>query len=508
MNVLGGNRPMSRVFISYRRQDASDATGRIYDRLVTRFGKEQVFKDVDNIPYGTDFRNEMGRAVGQSVVVLVVIGEHWLSVTDQNGRRRIENLDDFVRIEVEAALKRDVRVIPLLVGGARMPSQAELPEAIQALAFRNAVQIRNDPDFHRDMDRLIESIGETVDRGGRTDEAARATPATPDSATPIPPSAPARLMRVSVREIEEQMQRRMCGQDFAVAAIMPFIKLMRFGMFRDNRPAATFLFVGPSGVGKTLMARELARVICGDEDRLYLFEMAHYRDPSSTQLLVGAPPGYVGYGEGRLVNALRDAPECVLLFDEIDKADSHPVASLMRLMDSGSIQDASGPVRDARRAVLILAVNADADTATTLEHRDDRDGLTRVMREEAKKRLGAEIVNRVDEVVCFLPFSKSACREITDTAIQREILRLKEAQGIDLVVDESVQALVARVFYDASLSEGARAAPRTVHRVVTSRAIDFLVECESEESSGMPRSLLATASDGEKVVISRVPSDQ
>lgn len=140
-----------------------DATGRIYDRLVSHFGRNNVFKDVDNIPFGSDFRNEIGKAVSQSVVVLVILGEQWLSVTDEDGRRRIDNLDDFVRIEVEAALKRDVRVIPLLVGSARMPSEAELPEAIKSLAYRNAVAIRNDPDFHRDMTRLIDSMSDIVE---------------------------------------------------------------------------------------------------------------------------------------------------------------------------------------------------------------------------------------------------------------------------------------------------------------------------------------------------------
>ena len=142
---------MNRIFISYRRQDSADITGRIYDHLVSRFGRENVFKDVDAIPYGADFRKEFQDALSHATVCLVVIGSHWLDTADEEGQRRIDNPDDFVRIEIETSLKRDVRVIPLLVRGVSIPSEAELPEAIRPLAYRHAISIRDDPDFHHDV---------------------------------------------------------------------------------------------------------------------------------------------------------------------------------------------------------------------------------------------------------------------------------------------------------------------------------------------------------------------
>lgn len=153
---------MNRIVISYRRQDSADITGRIYDRLVHEFGRDNVFKDVDTIPAGVDFRDEIGKAVGQSAVFLAVIGDQWLAIIDEAGRRRIDNPNDFVRVEVEAALQRDIRLIPVLVRGATMPAYAVLPEPLRALTFRNAIPVRNDPDFHRDMDRLIKSIADIV----------------------------------------------------------------------------------------------------------------------------------------------------------------------------------------------------------------------------------------------------------------------------------------------------------------------------------------------------------
>ncbi len=149
---------MIKIFISYRRQDSADVTGRIYDRLRDAFDKDGLFKDVDNIPFGVDFRVHLDHEVGQCDVMLAVIGRNWLNIADDNNKRRLEDPTDFVRIEIESALKRQIPVVPLLAHGISMPTADELPESIRELAFRNATQVRADPDFHKDMDRLISGI--------------------------------------------------------------------------------------------------------------------------------------------------------------------------------------------------------------------------------------------------------------------------------------------------------------------------------------------------------------
>jgi formylglycine-generating enzyme required for sulfatase activity len=146
------------IFISYRRVDSSDVTGRIYDRLVATFDRNLVFKDVDSIPFGVDFREHLDQAVSQCQVCLVVVGRTWLEAKDEAGRRRLDSAQDFVRIEIESALKRKIPVIPVLVGGASMPGPEQLPPSLEPLAYRNGAQVRSDPDFHRDMDRLIAGI--------------------------------------------------------------------------------------------------------------------------------------------------------------------------------------------------------------------------------------------------------------------------------------------------------------------------------------------------------------
>jgi uncharacterized membrane protein YeaQ/YmgE (transglycosylase-associated protein family) len=150
--------PSGIIFLSYRRADSADISGRIYDRLLGAFDRIAVFKDVDSIPLGTDFKDYLDEKVSECNVLLAVIGDKWLEAGDTSGKRHLDDPKDFVRIEIESALARNIPVIPLLVRGASMPSEEELPTGLKKLAFRNGTQIRSDPDFHRDMDRLISAL--------------------------------------------------------------------------------------------------------------------------------------------------------------------------------------------------------------------------------------------------------------------------------------------------------------------------------------------------------------
>jgi hypothetical protein len=151
-------RQEGRIFVSYRREDSGDVAGRIYDRLVDRFGKHQVFKDVDSIPLGVDFRKHLQEKVGSCDVMLAIIGHDWLRASGSGTQRRLDDAKDFVRIELEAAIQRDIPVIPVLVRGADVPKESDLPSTLGGIAYRNGIAVRPDPDFHRDMDRLIEGV--------------------------------------------------------------------------------------------------------------------------------------------------------------------------------------------------------------------------------------------------------------------------------------------------------------------------------------------------------------
>jgi hypothetical protein len=145
------------VFISYRREDTASFAGRLHDRLVPVFGRDAVFMDVDAIPLGVDFVKVIDNEVAKCDVLLAIVGPGWVRARDDDGGLRLDNSDDFVRIEIAAALKRDIQIIPILVDGARIPKAHELPDDIKGLATRNGLDIRNS-SFHSDMDKLIREL--------------------------------------------------------------------------------------------------------------------------------------------------------------------------------------------------------------------------------------------------------------------------------------------------------------------------------------------------------------
>ncbi len=157
---------MPKLFISYRRQDSADATGRLYDRLKNHFDQENVFMDVDGIPLAADFRQRLRDAVSQCDVLLAIIGDRWLDIRfdegPQQGKRRLDDPLDFVGNEIKTALLLGVPVVPVLVGGARMPGDAELPVDLKELAYRNAAEVRSGLDFHTHADRLIRRLEELL----------------------------------------------------------------------------------------------------------------------------------------------------------------------------------------------------------------------------------------------------------------------------------------------------------------------------------------------------------
>ena len=153
---------MRRIFISYRRDDSADVSGRIRDRLAEDFGSSAIFTDVDSIPLGVDFHDYIDRYVGQCEVFLPVIGKDWLLALDDEDQPRLDDPQDFVRLEIEAALRRGIPVIPLLVRQAEMPEAGELPASMAELARRNGLPVRPDPDFRRDMERLISGIRDHI----------------------------------------------------------------------------------------------------------------------------------------------------------------------------------------------------------------------------------------------------------------------------------------------------------------------------------------------------------
>ena len=208
-------------------------------------------------------------------------------------------------------------------------------------------------------------------------------------------------------------------------------------------------------------------------------------------MFIGAPPGYVGYGEGKLTNGLKDKPECVVLFDEIEKADTQVFDTLLRFADEGVISDPAGPVRNGRKCIIVMTTNA--GQTWLRDHLrenpsagDDPGTLTKDLFEAAMKELREErhfrpeFLGRVDERITFLPFTPGTCRKIVDSVLDRELETIRKLKEIAVDVPDEVRELLSRKVHERSVDEGARAAPRTINECIITPMIDAVTERADE----------------------------
>jgi hypothetical protein len=196
---------MPAIFLSYRRSDSQDVTGRIYDRLVARFTQKQVFKDVDNIPLGVSFPMHIKQVIGKTRVMLVIIGADWVNTTDEQGKRRLDDSNDFVRLEVETGLRSGMAVVPVLVSYTPMPEASQLPPSLRPLVTRNGMVVRPDPDFNTDMARLISAIEQleklfNAQAKLSVNTAPPPTPVKTDPPTPVKTVAPPKPDKVKTKK--------------------------------------------------------------------------------------------------------------------------------------------------------------------------------------------------------------------------------------------------------------------------------------------------------------------
>ncbi len=309
---------------------------------------------------------------------------------------------------------------------------------------------------------------------------------------------PTPLQRYTLQEMKDRINATIYGQESAVDRIAPWISRFRFGLPRGNRPAGVFLFLGPTGTGKTQLGKELARYVYGNEEEMLFIEMGQFKTKESMNMFIGSPPGYVGYGEGKLTNGLRDHPECVVLFDEIEKADTSVFDTLLRFADEGKISDPAGPVRDGRKCIIVMTTNAGQKWLRehVKEHPQARDNpesladqLYRAAEEElAKAGYRPEFLGRVDERITFLPFSLPTCREIIDGVLKKELAVIKDLKGVTVDVPEEIRNVLAQFAFGKAMDEGARGAPRAVNQFIISPLIDLLSPFE-ERGEKLPRTV-------------------
>lgn len=289
-------------------------------------------------------------------------------------------------------------------------------------------------------------------------------------------------------KMEEKLKSQVIGQDTAVVTISKALRRSRADLKDPRRPIGSFLFLGPTGVGKTYLARNLAEFMFGDADSLIQIDMSEYMEKFSTSRLIGSPPGYVGYEEGgQLSEAVRRRPYSVVLFDEIEKAHPDVMNLLLQILEEGMVTDSFGRKIDFRNTIIILTSNVGASSIkrqTSLgfgamqEDEGDFEGMKEKILEEAKKQFKPEFLNRLDDTVVFHMLEKKALNVIVDLECSKLYTRLEE-KGITLKLEKAARELLMDQGYDPNY--GARPMRRAVERYLEDPLAEALLRADIKE---------------------------
>ncbi|WP_405904337.1 ATP-dependent Clp protease ATP-binding subunit [Streptomyces sp. NBC_00656] len=276
--------------------------------------------------------------------------------------------------------------------------------------------------------------------------------------------------------LEEEMHARIVGQDEAVTAVSEAVRRNRAGMGDPNRPVGSFLFLGPTGVGKTELAKTLAELLFGAEDRMIRFDMSEFQEKHTVARLVGAPPGYVGYEEaGQLTEKVRRMPYSVVLFDEVEKAHPDVFNTLLQILDDGRLTDAQGRTVDFRHCVVIMTSNIGAHRI--LAHQGDAAELKDELMDDLRGRFLPEFLNRIDDIIIFHSLTEKDLSEIVEHLLDRSKHRVR-AQGLTLEVTEAAKKLLVAHGYQPEF--GARPLRRTIQTELDNRIASLLLSGESD----------------------------
>ncbi len=281
--------------------------------------------------------------------------------------------------------------------------------------------------------------------------------------TGIPISKLVQSEMAKLLHLEDELHQRVIGQDEAVTAVADAIQRSRAGLADPNRPTASFIFLGPTGVGKTELAKALASYLFDTEEAIVRIDMSEYMEKHAVSRLIGAPPGYVGYDEGgQLTEALRRRPYSVILFDEIEKAHPDVFNIMLQILDDGRVTDSQGRTVDFKNSVIIMTSNIGSQYILDVAGDDSRyeEMRSRVM-ESLRSNFRPEFLNRVDEMIIFHSLQKSQLREIVKLQAQALEKRLAD-QKIGLSLSESALDFLADVGYDPVY--GARPLKRAIQR--------------------------------------------
>jgi ATP-dependent Clp protease ATP-binding subunit ClpC len=348
----------------------------------------------------------------------------------------------------------------------------EKDEAVASQDFERAAQLR---DYAEQLkkereERLQQWRGSRVETGGVVDEDVVAEVVSKMTGVPLTRLESGEAERLL--KMEEEMHKTVISQSHAIATIAKAVRRSRSGLKDPKRPMGCFVFAGPTGVGKTLLAKALAKFMFGTEDALVQIDMSEYMEKHNVSRLVGAPPGYVGYEEGgQLTERIRRHPYAVILMDEIDKAHSDVFNMLLQIMEEGKLTDSFGRRVDFRNTVLIMTSNIGAriikDQQTLGFQKQAKEVTYEKMRQqliqEIEKEFRPEFINRLDDIIVFQPLDRDDLKKIVELEMGYVRERLKD-RGIELALTDEAKEFLIDVDYNPDF--GARPLRRSIEKYV------------------------------------------
>jgi ATP-dependent Clp protease ATP-binding subunit ClpB len=339
-----------------------------------------------------------------------------------------------------------------------------------------------------ELERKLKGIEERAAQGAVVEEAVTASHVAQVVSrwTGIPVDRMLEGEREKLLKMEEQLQKRVVGQAEAVKAVSTAVRRARAGLQDPNRPLGSFMFLGPTGVGKTELTKALAEFLFDDEHALIRMDMSEYMEKHSVARMIGAPPGYVGYDEGgALTEAVRRRPYQVVLFDEIEKAHPDVFNVLLQVLDDGRLTDGQGRTVDFRNTLIVMTSNLGAEYLVALGENEDTDAVRDQVMAEVRSRFRPEFLNRVDEIILFHRLKREHMGRIVDIQMVR-LATLLEERKITVVLEPKAREWLAEKGYDPAYGA------RPLKRVIQKELQDPLAEMI----------LSGDVKDGEQVVIS------
>ena len=386
--------------------------------------------------------------------------------------------------------------------------EAEKNAAVAGEHYEDASRIRDEiATVQRQLEQASVAVASTAQTSAVVDEAQIA--AVIARATGIPVSRVGEADRERLAKLESELHERVIGQDDAVAAVAKAVRRNRTGMGDEHRPVGSFLFLGPTGVGKTELAKALAGSLFGSERSMIRFDMSEFGERHTAARLIGAPPGYVGYDEaGQLTERVRRNPYSVLLFDEIEKAHPDIFNLLLQVLDDGRLTDGQGRTVDFRNTVVIMTSNIGSEflasksgalgfVAPGADGFGDEKALRDRVMGKLRENMRPEFINRIDEIVLFRKLDSEQLRDIVRLLLHATQARLAQREIGFAVTDAAIQ-WIADAGYEPEF--GARPLRRVIQREIDDRIADLLVDASVDDGG----SVLVDARDGQLLVTSGV----